>query len=177
MFMEAVMESLKDMEVRHPQDETQTTPTSGTVSAKPSSEKYASSKELSSPSETEQSSSYVVKQNMHSETETISNTAEVCKSLKSKSNSSLVIHSEKPASEQCEKPSLSSRDTPSSVTDSGHTSTSARSDSSASVQSSSDTDISHNTKATVTVVKNPASHIMDGLRRWDFNFFRNSHNR
>lgn len=45
-------------------------------------------------------------------------------------------------------------------------------------QSSAETDLSANTKATVTVVRNPASHIMDGLiRRWDLNFFRNNQNR
>ncbi|KAK7264545.1 hypothetical protein RJT34_32154 [Clitoria ternatea] len=66
----------------------------------------------------------------------------------------------------------------SSVTQSSNMSGSARSDSSASSQNSSETDISHNTKATVTVVRNPAGHVMDGLmRRWDFNFFKNSNNR
>ncbi|XP_038874773.1 uncharacterized protein LOC120067303 [Benincasa hispida] len=45
-------------------------------------------------------------------------------------------------------------------------------------QSSAEADLSANTKATVTVVRNPASHIMDGLiRRWDLNFFRNNQNR
>ncbi|KAB2631025.1 hypothetical protein D8674_008544 [Pyrus ussuriensis x Pyrus communis] len=39
-------------------------------------------------------------------------------------------------------------------------------------------DLSAKTTATVTVVKNPASNVMDGLiRRWDFNFSRNNHNR
>ncbi|XP_019463025.1 PREDICTED: uncharacterized protein LOC109361954 isoform X3 [Lupinus angustifolius] len=65
-----------------------------------------------------------------------------------------------------------------SVTESSNTGGSSLSDSAASVQSSSDADISHNTKATVTVVRNPAGHVMDGLmRRWDFNFFKNSNNR
>lgn len=45
-------------------------------------------------------------------------------------------------------------------------------------QNSAEADLSANTKATVTVVRNPASHIMDGLiRRWDLNFFRNNQNR
>lgn len=67
-------------------------------------------------------------------------------------------------------------DTPKSFIGSESTrTTSAQSDDSTSIQSSSDADVAGNTKATVTVVKNPASHIMDGLmRRWDFNFFRNS---
>ncbi|KAG6575023.1 hypothetical protein SDJN03_25662, partial [Cucurbita argyrosperma subsp. sororia] len=48
----------------------------------------------------------------------------------------------------------------------------------ASSQLSAEADLSANTKATVTVVRNPATHIMDGLiRRWDLNFFRNNQNR
>lgn len=180
MFMEAVMESLKEMEVRHPREE-QPPPSVCTVPAEPS-EKDASLGELSRPLETEQFSSSVDKQNMHhSKAETISSADEVCESLKPESNSNSVIHSQNLASKPCQEPSLSSSGTPldtSSVTDSGNTSVSACSDSSASVQSSSDTDVSHNTKATVTVVKNPASHIRDSLmRRWDFNFFRNSNAR
>ncbi|KAJ4722336.1 Alpha/beta-Hydrolases superfamily protein [Melia azedarach] len=65
-------------------------------------------------------------------------------------------------------------DTPPSSIESGSTGTSARTDTSASIQSSLDADVSGNTKATVTVVRNPTGHIMDGLmRRWDLNFFRN----
>ncbi|KAF7813735.1 Alpha/beta hydrolase fold-5 [Senna tora] len=177
MFMEAVMESLKDMEIRHPQEK-QPPPSVSTVPAEPS-EKDASL-ELSMPLDTEQSSSSVVKQNMHSKAETIS-TTEVSETLKAESNSNSTIHSQKLTSEPCQEPSLSSSgrmvDT-SSATDSGHASASVHSDSSSSIQSSSDTDVSHNTKATVTVVKNPASHITNGLtRRWDFNFFRNNHGR
>lgn len=41
-------------------------------------------------------------------------------------------------------------------------------------QSSSSVDAVDGTKATVTVVKNPTSNVMDGLlRRWDLNFFKN----
>lgn len=67
-------------------------------------------------------------------------------------------------------------DTPPSSVESASTGTSARTDTSAtaSTQSSADADVSSNTKATVTVVKNPAGHVMEGLmRRWDLNFFRN----
>ncbi|KAF2287816.1 hypothetical protein GH714_002818 [Hevea brasiliensis] len=62
-------------------------------------------------------------------------------------------------------------DTSPSMTESRSTTTSGRSDTSGSIQSSIDTDLSSNTKATLTVERNPASHIMDGLlRRWDFSF-------
>ncbi|KAK4388513.1 hypothetical protein Sango_2457900 [Sesamum angolense] len=41
-------------------------------------------------------------------------------------------------------------------------------------QSSSEVDMADRTKVTVKVVKNPTNNIMDGLlRRWDLNFFRN----
>lgn len=54
----------------------------------------------------------------------------------------------------------------------------SHSDSSASKKCSSEIDISYKTKATLTVIRNPAGHVMNGLmRRWDFNFLRNSHNR
>ncbi|XP_057757520.1 uncharacterized protein LOC130976626 [Arachis stenosperma] len=52
------------------------------------------------------------------------------------------------------------------------------SDSSTSVQSSSETDISHNTRATLTVVRTPTANVLNGLmRRWDFNLFRNDRSR
>ncbi|XP_070012423.1 uncharacterized protein [Nicotiana sylvestris] len=52
--------------------------------------------------------------------------------------------------------------------------TSSHRDMSVSSQSSSSVDMVDGTKATVTVVKNPTSNIMDGLlRRWDLNFFKN----
>ena len=45
-------------------------------------------------------------------------------------------------------------------------------------RSSAETDLSANTKATIAVVRNPTSHILDGLiRRWDLNLFRNNQNR
>lgn len=46
---------------------------------------------------------------------------------------------------------------------------------SSSAQCTSDADVSDSTKATLTVERNPSSNLMEGLiRRWDFNFFRNS---
>ncbi|KAL5541706.1 hypothetical protein UlMin_009416 [Ulmus minor] len=43
---------------------------------------------------------------------------------------------------------------------------------------SSDADLSANTKATLTVERNPSSNVMDGLiRRWDFSFFRGNQHR
>nr|KYP58170.1 Uncharacterized protein yqkD [Cajanus cajan] len=144
MLMEAVMESLKDLEVQNPHTEQPTSSSVSTMSvAVESSDKDASSKEISRSMETESSS---LKDTTYSKSKTTSSASEECEPLNDAS----------------------------SVTESSNTSGSARSDSSASFQSSSETDISHNTKATVTVVRNPAGHVMDGLiRRWDFNFFKN----
>ncbi|XP_039066804.1 uncharacterized protein LOC120212641 [Hibiscus syriacus] len=62
-------------------------------------------------------------------------------------------------------------DTPPLTEESGNTS----SDTSESTQNSSEPVMSGCTKATVTVVRNPSNNIMDGLKhRWDLNFFRNS---
>lgn len=51
---------------------------------------------------------------------------------------------------------------------------SADSDISVDNPSSASIDLIDHTKVTVTVIKNPTNNIMDGLlRRWDFTFFRN----
>ena len=186
MFMEAVIQSLKDMEIKNPQAEQLPAINVGTVSVEPShkDDSNASSQHISGPKEREPS---LVKHSTESKSKTISTASEECIPIKAESNSVSAIHPQNLASPG---PSLSLEAAPtllpppqptpdtSSVTESSNASGSARSDSSASVQSSSDTDISHNTKATVTVVRNPAGHVMDGLmRRWDFNFFRNSNNR
>ncbi|KAG5039019.1 hypothetical protein JHK86_019859 [Glycine max] len=186
MFMEAVMESLKDLEVRNPNADQPTSSFSSlSVAAVEPSDKGASWQEISRPVETESSS---LKHTTDSKSKTTSSTAEECEPLKGESNSISVNHSQNVVSEPSPVPSVSLegpahlqlQPPPSaptdtlSVTESSNTSGSARSDSSASLQSSSETDVSHNTKATVTVVRNPAGHVMDGLmRRWDFNFFKN----
>ncbi|CAI8590761.1 unnamed protein product [Vicia faba] len=88
------------------------------------------------------------------ETETTSAASDVCEPLKVDSNAA---------------PSPPSLDTSSGSSHSG---------SSAGTKCSSEIDISHKTKATLTVIRNPAGHVMNGLmRRWDFNFLLNSHNR
>jgi len=148
------------------------------MSVEPSdkNDSHVSSQELSKPLEIE--SSLLNNNCVHS---TISTASDVCEPLKAESNSLSMIPTPVP--------SFSSKKIPlplpqppldtSYVAESGNTdSASTSNDSSASLQSSSDTDISHNTKATVTVIKNPTGHVLNGLlRRWDFNFFRNRHNR
>ncbi|CAJ1962351.1 unnamed protein product [Sphenostylis stenocarpa] len=178
MFMETVIDSL---EIGNPEVKQPHVSSACTMSVEPS-EKYdshASSQEISKPMETESS---LLNRSLHSTASTISTACDVCEPLKVESNSSSMISTPVP--------SLSSKialplppppplDT-SSVAGSCNTdSASTSNDNSASIQSSSDTDISHNTKATVTVIKNPSSgHVLNGLmRRWDFNFFRNRHHR
>ncbi|KAL2339130.1 hypothetical protein Fmac_013576 [Flemingia macrophylla] len=192
MLMEAMMESLKDLELQNPHAEQPTTSSISSVSvAVELSDKEASSQQISKPMETESSS---LKDTSDSKSNTTSSASEACEPLKGEPNSISVNHSQNLVSVASPVPSLSleapqlqlqSQLQPqlpppmapagaSSITESSNTSGSARSDSSSSLRSSSETDISHNTKATVTVVRNPAGHVMDGLiRRWDFNFFKN----
>ncbi|XP_054805586.1 uncharacterized protein LOC129308491 isoform X2 [Prosopis cineraria] len=168
MFMEAVIESLKDMEIRNPQAEEspkdmeirdpqaeQVPPGVSTVPAGPSEKEGmgASSQDLSRSVGT---SSF---------------------SIKPKAES---ISSQDPATEPSLSPGAAAIDSSPANDSSPNTSVSSfSSDSVASVPSSSDTDVSHNTKATLTVKKNSqAGHVMDGvMRRWDFNFFRNSNSK
>ncbi|XP_052734946.1 uncharacterized protein LOC108347171 isoform X2 [Vigna angularis] len=188
MFKEAVMESLKDLEVRNSNAEQPTSSVSTvSVAAIEPSDKDASSQENSRSMETESSS---LKHSTDStKSKTTSSASEECETLEGESYSISANHSQNVVSKPSPVPSLSSEKLQSqsqpptlppastgtsSVIESSNTSDSAHSSSSGSLKSSSETDISHNTKATVTVVRNPPGHAMDGLmRRWDFNFFKN----
>lgn len=177
MFTEAVIDSLKDREIRIPEVEQPPVRSAiSTMSIEPSdkNDSHASnSHEISKPVETESSL-------LNHSDKTISTSSDALEPLKTESNSISVIPSPVTSLSSSKIPSspLPPLDT-SSVTESGDTeSASTGNDSSASLQSSSDTDISHNTKATLTVIKNPTGHVLNGLlRRWDFKFFRNSQNR
>ncbi|WJX27062.1 Alpha/beta hydrolase domain-containing protein 17C [Trifolium repens] len=148
MLMEAVKESLKDRELHNPQVEQPPAESSD------KDESHASSHEISKPMETESS---LIKHSMHSTAQTTSAASGVSDPLETESNAAS---------------SETSLDTSSSNTVNG----SSHSNSSASSKCSSEIDISHKTKATLTVIRNPAGHVMNGLmRRWDFNIFRNSH--
>ncbi|KAH1146516.1 hypothetical protein GYH30_041923 [Glycine max] len=175
MFMEAVVDSLKDREIQIPEVEQPPVSSASTMSIVPSDEddSHASSHKISKPMETEPSL-------LNQSVKTISTASDALEPLKTEPNSISVIPSPVPSlsSSKIPLPQPPPLDT-SSIADSSNTeSTTACNDSSASLQSSSDTDISHNTKATLTVIKNPAGHVLNCLLgRWDFNFFRNSHNR
>ncbi|WJX90492.1 hypothetical protein P8452_72386 [Trifolium repens] len=161
MLMEAVMMSLKDLEVPNPKAEQPPASSDANVTVE-SSDKESS----------------LVIQSTDSKSITISTASEETVPLKAEPNTiaakNLMSEASLIGGAQPPPPQVHTL----SVTESSNTSGSGRSDSSASLQSSSDADVSHNTKATVTVVRNPAGHVMDGLmRRWDFNFFKNSNNR
>ncbi|KAK3189905.1 hypothetical protein Dsin_029466 [Dipteronia sinensis] len=164
MFMEAVIMSLKDLEMRHPEAEVQ--PTSATTGSLESSQKD----NLNDSPTTENCKS------VKTETSSIS----VERSVPQKAESTCISLANGPDFAYHPSPdsSMSSAgppfDTPPSIIESASTATSSRSDS-ASLQSTSDADVSNNTKATLTIERNPSGHIMEGLmRRWDFGFFRNN---
>lgn len=149
MFMEAIIESLKDLEMRQPQSEEQ----QSSVSNKPSVPSRRDDPGDASSME----------HRMFPTAETpLANTS-------SSTVNDMTSELQSPDS------SSSSYQTPVNheSMESGSTGGSTRSDKLTSFQSSSETDVADGTKATVTVVKNPASNIMDGLlRRWDLNFFK-----
>ncbi|KAG6664400.1 hypothetical protein I3843_02G077600 [Carya illinoinensis] len=165
MFMEAVIESLKDFEMRHPQAGEPPGVSSSSIMPSPKDDLEASPMDHCGPLKTQ----------------LISTSVKHCESSKTQPTSTSVINGQKLPSEHPSPDTSVSVgpvfDAPPSGRETGGAGTSVRSDTSASIQSSSDADMSAKTKATLTVERNPASHVMDGLmRRWDFNFFR-GHNR
>lgn len=176
MFREAVIESLKELEMRHPHAEDQP-PNVGTAlpeSSKKDNQDASSTAEQNGPLR----AAPVPDSGTNCHVDACS-TTEQCGSSKSQPTSATTDHNlavDQPSPDTSVSSVEPAFDTPKSFIGSESTrTTSAQSDDSMSIQSSSDADVAGNTKATVTVVKNPASHIMDGLmRRWDFNFFRNS---
>ncbi|XP_068332894.1 uncharacterized protein [Pyrus communis] len=168
MFMEAVMLSLKDLEMRDSQAEEQSpldTPDSLNLLQKDDQPDDASTAEKQELLETE-STSTSVRHLGSSKTESISTSVSKSHDSRPEDQTPTRVPTAEPASQ-----------TPLSIMD-GSAGPSSQSDTSASIQRTSDSDLSAKTTATVTVVKNPASNVMDGLiRRWDFNFFRNNHSR
>ncbi|CAN6726334.1 unnamed protein product [Malus baccata var. baccata] len=168
MFMEAVMLSLKDLEMRGPRADEQPpwdTPDSLNLSQKDDQPDDASTAEKRELLETESTSTSVGHLGS-SKTESISTSVSKSHDSRPEDQTPTRVPTTEPASQ-----------TPLSIMD-GSAGASSQSDTSESIQRTSDSDLSAKTTATVTVVKNPASNVMDGLiRRWDFNFFRNNHSR
>ncbi|XWS35067.1 hypothetical protein CRYUN_Cryun21dG0094300 [Craigia yunnanensis] len=167
MFMEAIIESLKDLEMQRLQTEEQP-------------EACADSSESLQKDETNSRDTISITEKCSSLSPESTSTPVEHHQAPFETESTLVINSFNVALEHTSPDTSVSSvepafDSPPSTLESGSTRTSAGSDTSASIQSSSDADMSASTKATVTVVRNPSNNIMDGLmRRWDLNFFRNS---
>ncbi|GKV19511.1 hypothetical protein SLEP1_g29760 [Rubroshorea leprosula] len=162
MFMEAVLESLKDMNLQHPQTEEQNNGTDSSESLQKdnvNSLNASSTTEQQGPSKSESAATLVECQSPETVTTAVTNGPKITSEQISHDSSASSIG---PVS-----------DTQSTI-ESGSTGSSSLSDTSANIQSSSDVDMLANTKATLTVERNPTNNIMDGLmRRWDLNFFRN----
>ncbi|XP_059311909.1 uncharacterized protein LOC132063404 isoform X2 [Lycium ferocissimum] len=147
MLMKAVLESLKDLEVK--------------------------------PAPAEQASSNVVKELPQplQDTREESSTVKQCNPSKEISASAVVVNGHNSDTKVqvpgTEKASVTSANSTSSAKEVERNGASHR-ETSVSNQSSSSVDTVDGTKATVTVVKNPTSNVIDGLwRRWDLNFFKN----
>ncbi|KAA8527540.1 hypothetical protein F0562_034745 [Nyssa sinensis] len=151
MFMEAIIESLKDLEMRHPNVEEHPSGVS-TYHSKP-----VQKDEPDDSSPPEHCMSMKI-ETTHTPSEKGSDLGPQLQSPDTNVSSMGPVPVTTP-----------------SLVDSESTGTSDSSDTSMGAQCSTDADLADRTKATVTVVKNPTSNIMDGLmKRWDFNFFRNS---
>ncbi|XP_015888233.3 uncharacterized protein LOC107423223 [Ziziphus jujuba] len=171
MFMEAVLLSLKELEMRSPQrqseEQLESTPDSFKSVQKDDHLDAASSADHLQLLKTESTSSSLEHCGL-SKTETTSSSVDKANDSEPKQ---LPADTREPSAG-------SASDTPPSASESRSTEPSTYSDTSRSSQTSSDSDLSANTKATLTVERNPTSHVMEGLmRRWDFNFFRNNPNR
>ncbi|XP_008797057.2 uncharacterized protein LOC103712341 [Phoenix dactylifera] len=169
MFMEAIIESLKDLEMRQPQDLPSNLGTATSVSLDAMDPVTADS---NAPLETVGTSM-------------LESNEDATKACTAGSNgASEAVGSSTPSSTNLDStvdPALSSqgshameptsaKNSSSSDTVSGTACTSA--DGSSSIQ---DADMAAGTRATLIVQKNPASHIMDGLaHRWGLKFFRSN---
>ncbi|XP_055818148.1 uncharacterized protein LOC129887184 isoform X2 [Solanum dulcamara] len=147
MLMKAVLESLKDLEVKHP------------------------------PADQASSNAVIELPQPLQDTREESSTTKQCTPSKQISASAIVVNGHDADAKvqvlDTEKVSVTPANSTSSVKEVEYNGASHRK-TSISDQSSSSVDTVDGTKATVTVVKNPTSNVMDGLwRRWDLNFFKN----
>lgn len=168
MFMEAVMLSLKDLDTRNPQPQAE----EQRASAGPDS--------LKSPQKDDKpEAASSIEHHEHSKTEATSTSSQQSGLSKEDSTSTSVtkthVSEHNHQTLDSREPSMEpASDVSRSAKGSGNLGPSHNATSS-STQSTSEADLSSKTKATLTVERNPASNIMDGLiRRWDFSFFRNN---
>lgn len=155
MFMEAVIESLKDLETRHPHEETQPPSVASiTIDSLHKDELDTSTTERAGPAGTVTSST------------STSNDNEVPREF----SSTDVQVPTGPMSSTSASIAVAARSTVSAGSDATSIPGSSHGD-----KSTQDADITDGTRATIKVQRNPASHVMDGLvHRWGLNFFKNS---
>ncbi|KAJ8622615.1 hypothetical protein MRB53_031144 [Persea americana] len=155
MFMEAVIESLKDLEIRHPHDEGQP-PSVGSITP-------ISSVEAGPDTSTAEHAGPLVTVSSSTSASHDSDSHECSSSGGFMPNGPTVGTSSASAVSASSVASASS-DLSTSVPGSPHAN-----------KSSQEADVTGGTRATITVQRNPASHVIDGLvHRWGLNFFRNS---
>ncbi|KAI4369604.1 hypothetical protein MLD38_018029 [Melastoma candidum] len=146
MLMAAVMESLKDLELKH--------------------------SDASSDLLLDTSSDSICSSSQKDDREASSTTED---SQPSKTDSSLTSTSAPPSDLKTPDESPPSDKSPPTVSVEDQVASPPANPPDPTQSQSSGTDVSGNTKATLTVVRNPSSNIMDGLlRRWDLNFFKNN---
>lgn len=172
MLMEAVVMSLKDLEMRHysENDPLPDTSTESFGSSQKDGQATSSTTELSEASKTDSISTSASEVNGQNQTFDAFCDANTPSSSPSCDNP--------PAATQSDANSLSKSplENAQQVTELGvEKASSVGTEGPTDMQSPLDTDMSGNTRATLTVVRNPSSNIMDGLmRRWDFGLFRNN---
>lgn len=172
MLMEAVMMSLKDLEMRHcsENDPLPDMSIESFGSSQQDGQATSSTAELSEASKTDSISTSA------SEINGQNPTFDAFADMSTPSSSPSCDHP--PSAIQSDTKSLTKNphENAQRVTDLGaQNASSVGTEGPTSVQSPLDTDMSGNTKATLTVVRSPSSNIMDGLmRRWDFGLFRNN---
>lgn len=169
MLMEAVMMSLKDLEMRHysENDPVPDTSTESFGSSQKDGQATSSTTELSEASKTDSTPASEINGHIQmfdafTDTNTPSSSPS-CDNPPSATQSDTNSLSKSPL-ENAQRAEVGVEKA-SSVGTEGPTS----------IQSPLDTDMSGNTRATLTVVRNPSNNIMDGfMRRWDFGLFRNN---
>ncbi|KAJ6794148.1 Uncharacterized protein M6B38_231070 [Iris pallida] len=155
MIMEAIIESLKDLETKHPQEEAQ--PNAGTAPDDSSSEGVqVSPAELPEPSSQAVSSTPTAEQKL----ETIVSCATAESSSDNESNS---IGNSTAGSSNNNKSNSS-----------GNTSEGAQGDDCGSIPTQQNANTADGTRATLVVQKNSSSHAEGLAQRWRLNFFKNN---
>ncbi|KAK9137105.1 hypothetical protein Sjap_007699 [Stephania japonica] len=171
MLMEAVLESLKDLEMRQPQEEEKAVSTANSESPQSSKRDY------------QESSSIEHHHLLKTDNLSTSEPNGISDPSSEQPSQAVSLSTMAPSQAVSLSTMAPTSDTDSSTIDLEIVGTSSSSGASSRVQTSSsnyvkstqEADTSGGTRATLKVQKNPANHVMDGLlHRWGLNFFKNS---